>query len=104
MIKLLTTSIGRLRIISFLEGISLVVLLGITMPLKYALDMPKISFVAGLVHGVLFLIFAFMLMGAAVEHKWKLGKVLKIVLFSCLIPFGFLYTDRKILVQNTIGQ
>lgn len=100
MIKLLNSSIGRLRIISFLEGISLVILLGITMPLKYTMNMHQLSFIAGMVHGVLFLLFLLLLLSASIEHRWKFGRVMTIVFFSCLIPFGFLYTDKRL--ANTV--
>lgn len=98
--KLLSTSTGRLRAISFLEGISLIVLLGITMPLKYALGLSQVSFAAGLVHGVLFLLFALMLTSAAIEHRWKALKIFRIVLFACLLPFGFIYADKIIVAPQ----
>jgi len=33
--NLRNTSIGRLRVVGFLEGVSFLVLLGVAMPLKY---------------------------------------------------------------------
>ncbi|RYF49924.1 MAG: DUF3817 domain-containing protein, partial [Cytophagaceae bacterium] len=53
--NLLNSSIGRLRVIGFLEGVSLIALLGIAVPLKYAFGNPTLVKMIGPVHGVLFL-------------------------------------------------
>ena len=51
----ITTTIGRLRVIGLLEGISFLVLLGVAMPLKYVWDEPQAVRGVGMAHGVLFL-------------------------------------------------
>ena len=53
---MLNSSIGRLRVISIVEGISFIVLLLIAMPMKYIWGMPNAVTVVGMVHGVLFLL------------------------------------------------
>jgi len=98
--NIFTTSLGRFRAIAFLEGVSLIVLLCITMPLKYAMDMPRPSFIAGLVHGILFLLFMLGLLSVSIEHKWKAAKIFKIVLLSCLVPFGFIYVEKNMLSKG----
>ena len=45
------------RILSYLEAISFLVLLGIAMPLKYLFDMPEYVRVVGMAHGVLFVLY-----------------------------------------------
>src|SRR5690606_42130893 len=57
--KFFTTSIGRLRLLAFLEGTSLLVLLFIAVPIKYALQNPAWVKAMGPVHGALFLLFVF---------------------------------------------
>jgi len=54
---MLKTSIGRLRTIALIEGISFIVLLGIAMPLKYLAGMPQAVTFAGWLHGMLFIAF-----------------------------------------------
>ena len=49
--------IGRLRIIAFLEGVSFLLLTGIAMPLKYMAGMPMAVKIAGMAHGVFFILF-----------------------------------------------
>ena len=69
---MLQSPIDRLRLISILEGISFLVLLGIAMPLKYAWGMPAAVFWIGLVHGLLFILFCAALLNAYLVAKWKL--------------------------------
>jgi len=97
MINLFKTRIGRLRIIAILEGISLLVLVFIAVPLKYAFNNPAIVKVMGPVHGSLFLLFLFNTLNVGVEQQWKFKQITWKVLLACMIPFGTFYIDRKIL-------
>ncbi|MEC5174972.1 DUF3817 domain-containing protein [Chryseobacterium nepalense] len=97
MINLFKTRIGRLRIIAILEGISLLVLVFIAVPLKYAFNNPAIVKVTGPVHGSLFLLFLFNTLSVGVEQQWKFKQITWKVLLACMIPFGTFYIDRKIL-------
>ncbi len=95
--NLLKTQIGRLRLLAFLEGASLLVLVFISVPLKQIFGIDEISKVLGPIHGVLFLLFIFNTMNVAVERQWKFKTTTWKVLLACLIPFGTFYIDYKIL-------
>ena len=97
--QLLSTNIGRLRIIGFLEGISLLVLIIIAVPLKYIGHDPSVVKTMGPIHGALFLLFIVNAVSVGVAQKWQLKTTSK-VLLACIIPFGTFYIDRKIL-RNT---
>lgn len=94
---LLQTNIGRLRIIGFLEGISLLVLLFVAVPLKYAFGEPFLTRIMGTIHGALFLLFIFNTISVGVEQDWKFKDTTWKVLLACIIPFGTFYIDAKIL-------
>lgn len=94
---LLKTSIGRLRLIGYIEGLSLLVLLFIAVPLKYAADNPSLSKIMGPLHGALFLLFIFNTLSVGVEQQWKFRQTTYKVMLACIIPFGTFYIDRKIL-------
>ena len=66
-IKALDISVKTFRIISTLEAISFLVLLGIAMPLKYIWDMPEMVSVVGMAHGVLFI--AYLVMAYFMKEK-----------------------------------
>jgi len=97
MVHLLKSKIGQLRIVAFLEGISLLVLVFIGMPFKYWLSNPLLVKTMGPIHGVLFLLFMVSTIGVAVEYKWKFATTTWKVLLASFIPFGTFYIDKKIL-------
>jgi integral membrane protein len=92
--SLLTTSLGRLRIVAFLEGISFLVLLGIAMPLKYMAGMPTAVRIVGMAHGVLFIAYVVFLYLVWDEHRWSFWKAF-LAFIASLVPFGTFYADKK---------
>jgi len=95
--QIFKTQVGRLRLISYLEGNSLLLLVGVAMPLKYWADEPLMVKTMGPVHGVLFLWFIFTTISVGVEQHWKFKHTTWKVLIACIIPFGTFYIDRYIL-------
>ena len=92
---LLNTTLGRLRIVAFLEGISFLVLLGIAMPLKYLASYPGPVKVVGMLHGILFITYVILLLWTKAEYRWTFTKTFYAFIAS-LIPFGTFYADKKI--------
>lgn len=99
---LLHTNIGRLRIIGFLEGLSLLILLFIAVPLKYVFCEPFLTRTMGTIHGTLFLLFIFNTISVGVEQNWKFKETTWKVLLACVIPFGTFYIDSRILSKTEI--
>ncbi|MGB0176803.1 MAG: DUF3817 domain-containing protein [Owenweeksia sp.] len=98
MLNLLKTSIGRLRIIAFLEGLSLVLLVFVAVPLKYVVGNPIGSEVLGPIHGALFLLFILSTISVVIEYEWGFfSKRTWMVFLSSFVPFGTFYIDKKIL-------
>ena len=94
---LLHSSVGRLRLIGFLEGVCLLVLLGIAVPLKHLCGNPVLVRAMGPVHGLLFLLFVFNALSVGVQQQWNFKTTTWKVLLACLVPFGTFYIDRKML-------
>lgn len=82
--------------IVFWEGISLLVLLFIAMPLKYLMDIPLGVKVVGMAHGVLFI--AYILIATYLKPKlqWNLS-IFVIIVLASFVPFGTFYVERKYL-------
>ena len=98
MLQLLKTNIGRLRIIAFLEGLSLILLGFVAVPLKYMPGNPIGSEVLGPIHGALFLLFIINTISVAIEYDWGFSnRTTWMVLISSFIPFGTFYMDRTVL-------
>ena len=95
--QLLKTKTGRLRIIGFLEGISLLVLVFVAVPIKYIWHDPMLVKAMGPVHGALFLLFVFNALSVGVEQQWKFRETTYKVLLACIIPFGTFYIDHTLL-------
>ncbi len=90
-----TTTIGKFRLINFIEGVSYLLLLFVAMPLKYMFDYPIATKIMGMTHGVLFVIFLILLSQAI--QKYKFSAKFGIMLFvASLLPFGTTFTDKKL--------
>ena len=91
----LTSPIGRLRLVGILEGISFLLLLGIAMPLKYAAGIPEAVSVVGAPHGALFVLYALAVVHVKFAYKWSIGRSLFAFLMS-VIPFGPFILERQL--------
>ncbi len=89
------TSPKIVKIVSVVEGLSLLALMLIAMPLKYGLGMPQAVQVTGMAHGVLFLGLGLVLLMALIERTLPF-KTLAAVGVLSVVPFGFLIADRLI--------
>ncbi len=92
--ELLKTSLGRFRIVAFLEGCSFL-LLGFTMILKYRYDMPGPNMVVGSAHGALFILYVILLLQVGIGRDWSWAKM-ALGFLASLIPFGTFYADMKL--------
>jgi integral membrane protein len=93
--EFLHTALGRFRLIALLEGVSFLVLLCIAMPLKYAAGYPDAVKYTGWVHGVLFVLYTFLLLLVWKQYNWRFSKVI-VAFAASLIPFGTFILDRSI--------
>ena len=65
-----STTIGRVRFIGLIEGVSFILLMGIAMPLKYLAGQPLAVKYLGWAHGILFIA-----LGLAVAIAWILKRL-----------------------------
>ncbi|UUC44551.1 DUF3817 domain-containing protein [Flavobacterium cerinum] len=84
------------KIIAFLEGVSLLLLLFVAMPLKYIYDQPEMVRMVGMAHGLLFIGYIVLATMLKMEENWPVKKFL-IVCVASVIPFGTFYVEKKIL-------
>ena len=97
MSKFLNTLIGRLRTIAFFEGLSLLLLLFVAMPLKYIYNKPLMVENVGMVHGILFMIYVAYTLYVHFSRNWDFKRITWKVLAASVLPFGTFYIDSKIL-------
>ncbi|WP_299015411.1 DUF3817 domain-containing protein [uncultured Polaribacter sp.] len=84
------------RIISFLEGVSYLLLLFIAVPIKYLQGDASYVKMLGMPHGLLFMLYIVFAIVIQKQMKWSF-KTLAIVLACSVIPFGTFYVDKKYL-------
>lgn len=88
--------ISVFRKIALIEGISFLLILFVTMPLKYIWNIPEPTYFVGMVHGVLFVIYVVLAFWVYAAARLKLITLFWILLAS-IIPFGTFVVDEKIL-------
>lgn len=91
--------IKTLRVISYLEGISYILLLFIAVPLKYYGNDPTLVKLLGMPHGLLFVAFVILSLVNSKKYNWSFIKTI-VVLISSIIPFGTFYVDFKYFKNN----
>ena len=84
------------KIIAFLEGISLLLLLFFAMPMKYIYEQPIFVKTIGMAHGLLFIAYIFVAIMLKIEDKWEIKKF-SIICIASIIPFGTFYIEKKYL-------
>lgn len=95
MLSLLNSQIGRLRIVGFIEGVSFLIILFITMPLKYFFNQPGANRIIGMIHGLLFILYVFYVIQSKIEYRWSFKKMM-LALLASIIPFGTFWADVKL--------
>ncbi len=91
----LRDSVGRLRAIGMLEGVSFLVLLLIAMPLKRIWGMPMAVTYVGWAHGILFILFLIALFQAW-GNRAITNKQTVLAFIAALLPFGPFVIDRQL--------
>ncbi|KAB8138202.1 DUF3817 domain-containing protein [Gracilibacillus oryzae] len=89
------TAIGQFRFVGFIEGLSLIILLFIAMPLKYWAGFSEAVTIAGTLHGMLFIIYLAMITYVTFKIRWSFLWVTSAVAVA-FIPFGNLLLDTRL--------
>ena len=89
-------SISTFRIVSFLEGMSYILLLFVAVPIKYMAGDSTYVKALGMPHGILFLLYILMALFIRSRMKWGFKTTL-FVLIASLLPFGTFYVNKKYL-------
>lgn len=95
MSHLWTTEVGQFRVVSLLEGLSYLLLLGIAVPVKYLAHDPSLVRLMGRVHGGLFVLFVLALARAAAAAPWNARQIATAAVAS-FVPGGAFWLERKL--------
>lgn len=90
-----------LRIMGLLDGLSLITLLFISMPLKYFVDLPIFVTINGSLHGGIFILYVIAIAIVQLRIQWNISwSVLAFIVG--FIPFGNFLYDMKLKKCNRI--
>lgn len=90
--------VSLLRKLALIEGISFLVILFVTMPLKYLMDMPGPNKVFGMLHGVLFIVYVVYMAYMWANRKWPLS-VLLWGFAASIVPFLVFWVEKKVFAK-----
>jgi integral membrane protein len=85
----------RYRVIAYIVGVMLLVLVFVAMPLKYFGDDPAVMNVVGPLHGFLYVVYLLFSFDLARRVRWPLARLVLVALAGT-IPFLSFYAERKV--------
>ena len=90
------------KVISIIEGLSLIALFCVAMPAKYFFDYPDLIRPVGMTHGILWMVYMVASLACAQQALWSVWQWLFSVLMS-IVPFGFIPLDIMLNKQIKAG-
>lgn len=92
---MLNKPVHILRIMGILDGISLLILIGVAMPLKYMADLPIFVTIFGGLHGFIFVLYVLSILYTTIRVRWNI--LWSIVAFAAaFVPLGNFIFDIKL--------
>jgi len=89
----------RFRMIAFIEGLSFLVLLFISMPMKYYFGFKTFSYYVGLSHGYLFVLYLVFALEILIRRRITVLQFF-IAFVASIIPFGTFINDKYLKRQQ----
>lgn len=80
----------RLERASVVEASTLLVLVGVAVPLKYMFGVPQVTKVMGPVHGIAFLFYCWTVVQTVAGGGWRAGEIVRLLLVAFVPVAGFL--------------
>jgi integral membrane protein len=96
-------ALARYRLMAYVVGVMLLLLVAVAMPLKYFAGMPGPVAVIGTAHGFLYAVYLLAAFDLALRARWTaLGTVL--VLLAGTVPFFSFVAERKVTRATRAGR
>ncbi|MBK6758722.1 MAG: DUF3817 domain-containing protein [Moraxellaceae bacterium] len=90
------------RLLSIIEGLSLLFLLFVAMPAKYQFNITGIVPIAGITHGCLWLAYVVLSLVVSHQQKWSVGFWVA-TLGASVVPFACFILERKLKPMTSLG-
>jgi integral membrane protein len=93
-------ALSRLRLAGWIEGATLLLLVGVAVPLKHKAGLPQAVSLMGPVHGLAFLAYLVFAVEAVSFGGWSRAQVARLFIVG-LLPFGTFWNDRWVAARRT---
>lgn len=91
--------ISIFKIVSWLEGISYILLLFIATPIKYMYENPAYVKMLGMPHGLLFMVYIILAIMLKYELNWS-NKTFGMVCLLSILPFGTFFVGKYLVAEK----
>jgi integral membrane protein len=90
----MSAALTRFRVMAYVVGVLLLVLVFVAMPLKYFADQPTMVAIVGPLHGFLYMVYLVAAFDLAVRAKWPFLRTVA-VLLAGTVPVMSFVAERK---------
>jgi integral membrane protein len=88
-------ALTRYRVMAYVVGVWLILLVLVAMPLKYLADSPRMVEIVGPVHGFLYLAYLATALDLAFRARWSAVRTV-LVMLAGTVPFLSFVAERKV--------
>ena len=88
-------ALTRYRVMAYVTGVLLLVLVFVAMPLKYFADAPTMVAIVGPMHGFLYMVYLVTAFDLAVRARWRFVRTI-LVLLAGTVPGMSFVAERKV--------
>ncbi|MDA8379876.1 MAG: DUF3817 domain-containing protein [Actinomycetota bacterium] len=97
------TPLMRYRVMAYIVGVALIVLVFAGVPLQLGAGQPGLVSVLGPVHGLFYIVYLATGLELAFTERWKLGRITAVV-FAGFVPFLAFVVERRVTRAHQIAE
>jgi integral membrane protein len=91
----MSAALARYRVMAYVVGGWLIVLVFVGMPLKYLADEPLVVRIVGPVHGFLYIVYLVFALDLAIKRRYALPRT-ALMLLAGALPFLAFWVERQV--------
>ena len=96
-------ALTRYRVLAYVVGVMLLVLVLVAIPLRYAFEVPEVSRVVSPIHGFLYIVYLVAAFDLALKARFT-AKGTILVLLAAVVPFVSFVAERRVTARVRAGQ
>lgn len=94
----MNAALTRYRVMAYVVGVMLLILVCVAMPLHYFGDSPQMSEIVSPIHGFLYIVYLIAALDLAVKARWRAGTTILLMLAGA-VPFLSFVMERRVTRQ-----